>query len=65
MPYVYTILSKLYVPKIKPKYVIQIFHLNDDNDEGKIFKKNLLVKDLGQNISKKIVLSPLRNFVNH
>ena len=39
MPYIYTVLSKLYIPKIKPKYVIQIFHLNDDNDEEEFLKK--------------------------
>jgi hypothetical protein len=58
MPYVYTVLSKLYVPKIKPKYVIQIFYLNDDNDEGRIFKKNLYVKNLGQRYFKENSFEP-------
>ena len=58
MPYVYAVLSKLYVPKIKPKYVIQIFHLNDDNDEGRIFKKNLNVKNLDQRYFKENSFEP-------
>tara|TARA_B100000902_G_C27280597_1_gene901516 strand:- start:422 stop:1588 length:1167 start_codon:yes stop_codon:yes gene_type:complete len=52
MPYVYTVLSKLFVPKIKPKYVVQIFHLNDDNDEGGIFRKNLNLENLDQRYFK-------------
>ena len=53
MPYVYTVLSKLFIPKVKPKYVVQIFHLNDDTNEGKIFEKNLNLKNLEEKYFKK------------
>ena len=40
-PYIYANLSKIFIPRIKPKYVIQIFHANDNTELGKIFLKNM------------------------
>ncbi len=61
--YVYTVLSKLYVPKIKPKYVIQIFSTNDDYDEGGIFKKNLNLENLDQKYFKQNSFEPSKEIL--
>ena len=46
-PAIYSTLSKLFVPRIKPKFVIQLFYVNDFNDvNANFFAKNLKAKDL-------------------
>ena len=52
-PNVYANLSKLFIPKIKPQFVIQLFFTNDflEGKDG-IFKKNFLVKNLDKKYFK-------------
>ena len=68
-PYTYTALSKLFIPIIKPKYVILIFYENDNSPDGKIFLKNLKIANLQDRYFKfennKIFLSDEVNNIIH
>lgn len=57
-PYIYANLSKIFIPRIKPKYVIQIFHANDNTELGKIFLKNMEIEDIDKRYFKKDKLEP-------
>ncbi len=45
-PYTYSSLSKIFIPVVKPKYVVLIFFENDNSPDGKVFLKNLKIKDI-------------------
>ncbi len=45
-PYTYTVLSKLFIPVVKPDYVFLIFYQNDNSPDGEIYLKNLEINDL-------------------
>tara|TARA_B100001123_G_C15174309_1_gene972709 strand:- start:125 stop:1294 length:1170 start_codon:yes stop_codon:yes gene_type:complete len=46
-PAIYSALSRIFIPKIKPDFVVQLFYVNDfTEDNGDFFEKNLKIKDL-------------------
>ncbi len=45
-PYTYTALSSLFIPIVKPKYVVLIFYENDNSPDGEIFLKNLEINNI-------------------
>jgi len=60
-PFVYSSHAKIFIPILKPNYVIVVFYDNDNTTEGSIFKKNLDIKDIHlryvKNKDGKLVLS--------
>ena len=51
-PYTYASLSELFIPVVKPKYVVLIFYANDNSPDGKIFLRNLKIKNIHERYFK-------------
>ena len=52
-PAIYSSLSKLFIPKIKPDFVVQLFYVNDFNEVNEdFFGKNLKVPNLEERYFK-------------
>ena len=52
-PAIYSSLSKLFIPKIKPDFVVQLFYVNDFNERNEdFFAKNLKVPNLEERYFK-------------